>query len=154
MSDKGQRHPPTYNLITQTSPVGELPSRPSQDDQDQAYELQLEDDQQEEELEDDQQEEDSSSEGSVEDQGQEENSNSVGSVEVGGDQEDEERYTVLIRPLIDFQPFLDEFSCSQHPNVDAEHAFFHTINKCELYCSNTSGGVRQSQHPIPFRGAW
>ena len=38
MSDKGQRHPPTYNLITQTSPVGELPSRPSQDDQDQAYE--------------------------------------------------------------------------------------------------------------------
>ena len=80
MSDEGQRQPPTINCITQTSPVGHLPSRP-QDDQDQAYELQLEDDQQEE---------DSRSEGSVEDQDQEENSNSVGSIEVGGDQEDEE----------------------------------------------------------------
>ena len=82
MSDEGQRHPPTYNCITQTSPVGHLPSRPPQDDQDQAYELQLEDDQQEE---------DSSSEGSVEDQGQEENSN----VEEGGDQEDEEEKNTL-----------------------------------------------------------
>jgi hypothetical protein len=138
MSDEGQRHPPTYNLITQTSPAGQLPSRPPQDDQDQAYELQLEDDQQEE---------DSSSEGSVEDQGQEENSNE------GGDQEDEEekKYTVLIRPLIDFQPFLDEFSRSRHPKVDAEHAFFATINKCEHYCSHLSRGVRQSQLPSrPF----
>ena len=136
MSDEGQRHPPT--LITQTSPAGLLPPRPPQDDQDQAYELQLEDDQQEE---------DSSSEGSVEDQ--EENSNA----EEGGEQEDEEekKYTVLIRPLIDFQPFLDEFSCSQHPYVHAEHAFFHTINKCEHYCSHLSGGARQSQHPSrPF----
>jgi hypothetical protein len=149
MSDEGQRQPPTYNLITQTSPAGLLPPRPPQDDQDQAYELQLEDDQQEEELEDDQQEEDSRSEGSVEDQDQEENSN----VAVGGDQQDqeEERYTVLIRPLIDFQPFLDEFSCSQHPHVHAEHTFFHTINKCEHYCSHLSGGERQSQHPSrPF----
>jgi hypothetical protein len=56
MSDEGQRHPPTYNFITQTSPVGQLPSRPPQDDQDQAYKLRLEDDQQEE---------DCSSEGSV-----------------------------------------------------------------------------------------
>jgi hypothetical protein len=144
MSDEGQRQPPTYNLITQTSPAGQLPSRPPQDDQDQAYELQLEDDQQEE---------DCSNEGSVEDQDQEENSNSVGSVEVGGDQEDEEekRYTVLIRPLIDFQPFLAEFSRSQHPNVHAQHTFFHTINKCELYCSHTSRGERQSQYPSrPF----
>ena len=82
MSDEGQRQPPTINCITQTSPVGHLPSRP-QDDQDQAYELQLEDDQG--------QEEDSSSEGSVEDQGQEENSN----VAVGGDHEDEEEKNTL-----------------------------------------------------------